>query len=490
MIRSWTFQKKVTAGFAVMVVLVALTAAIGVFGLRTVVASKDRLVDINAQNLVNAAQLQAASNEYTASFRGYLLLMEDHFLDQRRNAADAYEGIFRRLDQGVYTSEGRRLLGDIRKAQSEFTAVQERIITVRKSKGGLEAATRAVEQEAVPKRERFAETIKAFVDREQVLLDEAKRDSSARASMASSQLVGLAVAAVLFAAVTALLLGRALSRQIGSAVQHVQSSSVELQTSVNQQATGAKETATAMSEVTTTMTELLATSRQIMESAQQVAHIAEETAGAARAGDQTVITTQESIESIRRQVNVIVSHMLDLGKKSQQIGSVLDIINELAEQTNILSINATIEAAGAGEQGKRFAVVGEEIRKLADRVGGSTKEIRALVEEIRGAVNTTVLATEGGSKAVDAGLRHFEEVTRGFKQIAGLVVTTTQAAREIELSTKQQMSAVEQVNSAIGGAAQASRENEASSAQTLQTANQLAHLSYDLSLIVQSRASA
>jgi methyl-accepting chemotaxis protein len=490
MIRTWTFQKKVTAGFAVMVTMAALTAAIAVYALQAVVASKDRVVAINAVNLTNAAKLQAASNDYTAAFRGYLLLMEDQFVDQRRNAADAFEETFRRLDQGVYTPEGHRLLSDIQKAQAEFTAVQERIILARKTKNGLEAATHAVQQEAVPRRERLAVAVRTFVDHEQSLLDEAARDSSARASMAGTLLVGLAVATVLFAAITALLLGRALSRQIGSAVQHVQSSSAELQTSANQQATGAKETATAMNEVTTTMSELLATSRQIMESAQQVAHMAEQAASAALAGDQTVGTTQESIEGIRRQVNLIVGHMLDLGKKSQQIGGVLEIINELAEQTNILSINATIEAAGAGEQGKRFAVVGDEIRKLADRVAGSTKEIRSLVEEIRGAVNTTVLATESGSKAADAGLHHFEEVTRGFKQITGLVTTATQAAREIELSTKQQMSAVEQVNSAITGAAQASRENEASSAQTLQTATQLAHLSHDLSLIVQSRASA
>jgi methyl-accepting chemotaxis protein len=293
---------------------------------------------------------------------------------------------------------------------------------------------------------------------------------------------------VLFAAVTALLLGRALSRQVGAAVQHVQSSSAELQTSANQQASGAKEAATAMSEISTTVSELLATSRQIADSAQQVAHIAEETATAARGGDQTVLQSQESIEGIRRQVDIIVSHMLNLGKKSQQIGGVLDIINELAEQTNILSINATIEAAGAGEQGKRFAVVGDEIRKLADRVSGSTKEVRVLVEEIRAAVNTTILATETGSKAVDTGLHRFEDVTRGFKEIAGMVSTTTQAAREIGLSTKQQMTAVEQVNSAIGGAAQATREAEASSAQTLQTATELAHLSHDLSRLVQSRA--
>ena len=132
--------------------------------------------------------------------------------------------------------------------------------------------------------------------------------------------------------------------------------------------------------------------------------------------------TQEAVGAIRRQVDVIVTHMLDLGKKSQQIGGILEIINELAEQTNILAINATIEAAGAGELGKRFGVVADEIRKLADRVGGSTKEIRGLVDDIRAAVNTTVMATEGGSKAVDVGTRQFGEVATSFKQIAGLVV--------------------------------------------------------------------
>lgn len=356
---------------------------------------------------------------------------------------------------------------------------------LRHQKGGLEQATQIMLHDAIPIRERLGQGSRDLVELEQRLLDEAKKDSTLRASWAMGTVMALAGFAVLFAALTATLLSRALSRQIGSAVQHVQNSSAELQTTANQQAAGAREASTAMNEVTTTMGELLVTSKQISESAQRVAHIAQETATAARSGDETVAKMQEAIEAIRRQVDVIVSHMLDLGKKSQQIGGILDIINELAEQTNILSINATIEAAGAGEAGKRFAVVGDEIRKLADRVSGSTKEIRSLVEEIRSAVNTTILATEGGSKAVDAGLKHFEEVTRGLRQITGLVSTTTDAAREIELGTKQQMTAVEQVNSAMGGAAQAARETETSTAQTLQTATQLAHLSHDLSQIVQ-----
>jgi methyl-accepting chemotaxis protein len=228
----------------------------------------------------------------------------------------------------------------------------------------------------------------------------------------------------------------------------------------------------------------LVTSRQIAQSAQRVAQIAAETTNAARAGESKVDESQRSVAAIRRQVDLIVSHMLELGKKSQQIGSVIDIVSELAEQTNILAINATIEAAGAGESGKRFAVVADEIRKLADRVTGSTKEIRVLVDDVRSAVNTTVMATETGSKAVDAGSKQFLEVASMFKQIASLVGTTTEASREIELSTKQQSTAVEQVNIAIANVAQASKETEASSSQTLQTASQLSSLSEGLLRLV------
>jgi methyl-accepting chemotaxis protein len=245
-----------------------------------------------------------------------------------------------------------------------------------------------------------------------------------------------------------------------------------------------------MTEISTTISELLATSRQIAESAQRVAHNAEQTANSARSGHGTVDLTHESITGIRRQVDQIVSHMLELGRKSQEIGAVLDIVSELAEQTNILAINATIEAAGAGEAGKRFAVVAEEIRKLADRVGGSTKEVRTLIDDVRSAVNTTVMATETGSKAVDAGTRQFGDVASIFKQIANLLATTTDAAREIELSTKQQASAVEQVNTAIASVTQASMETETSAGQTLQTVSQMATLSKNLMRIIQPHMAA
>jgi methyl-accepting chemotaxis protein len=233
---------------------------------------------------------------------------------------------------------------------------------------------------------------------------------------------------------------------------------------------------------------LLATSRQIAESAQRVAEIAERTTAAAQTGDDTVDQAHDSIAGIRQQMDMVVAHMLELGRKSQEVGAVVDIVSELAEQTNILAINATIEAAGAGDAGRRFAVVADEIRQLADRVTGSTKEIRPLIEDMRGAVNTTIMATETGSKAVDGGSRQFGDVASSFKQIAALLGTTTEAAREIELSTKQQSSAVEQVNAAIANVAQTTRETEVSARQTLDTVSQLAGLSRDLLRLVQPQA--
>lgn len=282
------------------------------------------------------------------------------------------------------------------------------------------------------------------------------------------------------------LISRNLNRQIGTAVQHIRSSAAELQAAAGQQTKGAKGQAATATEVATTMRELVSTSRQIAESAQRVTGVAADTTAAARNGDHTVQGAQEAVEQVKRQVDRIVSHMLDLGKRTQEIGGILDIINELAEQTNILSINATIEAAGAGEAGRRFSVVADEIRKLADRVGGSTKEIRSLIEEVRAAANTTVMVTEDGSKAVDASTRQFGEVAASFRRIVELLGNTAQASREIELSTKQQTTAVEQASTAIGDVAQTARETETSSAQTMETANQLASLSQQLMRLVRS----
>lgn len=481
-----TFGQKIAIGFAISALILIGVAIMGY-------VNADRLIDnekwVSHTHQVRReiADLLSGMKDAETGERGFIITGSNNFLEPYEAAMPLIERTFDSL---------RKLTSDNPDQQRRLDAIRPVIdarledlktrIELRRS-DGLDAAAKAVSMGAGKKHMDQIRRLLSEMDRDEEQLL-AKRAEIAEASAGLTRMVVFwgAVGGVIFVAVVGWLIISSLTKQVGSAVQHVQSSSSELQTAANQQASGSREQATSMSEISTTISELLATSRQIAESSQRVAQIASDTASAARNGEQTIDRSQESVTAVKKQVDLIVGHMLELGKKSQQIGSILEIINELSEQTNILAINATIEAAGAGESGKRFSVVADEIRKLADRVGGSTKEIRSLIDEIRAAVNTTVMVTETGSKAADGGARQFTEVATSFRQIAKLVQTTTEAAREIELSTKQQSTAVEQVNLAIANVAQATKENEVSSSQTLQTASQLASLSRELTLLVHS----
>jgi methyl-accepting chemotaxis protein len=482
---TWTFARKIVAAFALIVGLSVLVSGTSYLALRALVEEAS-LMDIEAREMAQAARLEAVVEQEIAAVRGHLLRRDAQSLEELgRLEADA-QSRMAALHAAPHSAEGKRLLQVVDDALRAQHAAVEAV--AREAAAGPGAVARpgdASDSTAVVALRRAIDEYTAYQER---TLAAQQADFQRITSRTNAMVLGLLVVSLLIGGTAAVLLSRGLTRDIGTAVQHVQSSSAELQAAANQQATASREQAAATNETTTTIRELVATARQIAESAQRVSQIAEQTAAAARGGEQTVARAQDALGGIKRQVDLVVTHMLELGQKSQQIGGILEIINELAEQTNILSINATIEAAGAGEVGKRFAAVADEIRKLADRVGGSAKDIRRLIDEIRSAVNTTVMATEQGTKAVDQGARQVGEVAASFTQIAGMVATTTEAAREIELSTKQQTTAVEQVNIAMVNVAQAARETEASSSETLNTAAQLSTLSRDLTRMIQPQA--
>lgn len=481
----WTFGKKIALGFVVSSLLL-ITIGVGAYRSTSSLASTSVQVARTHQVLEHIVHLLGLLKDAETGQRGFVITGQESFLEP-------YNASVQRL--AIAGGELRALTADNPAQQQRLDAIApllnakmaelKRAIEARRS-GGFDAALKVVQSgEGKRYMDELREQFAKMDAEERDLLRRRSDDVSATSSAARATIVIGTVLSLIFVCIVGVVLTRTLSNQIGSAVRHIQNSSAELQAASTQQATGSKEAATAMNQIATTISELLATSRQIAESAQRVAGVAEQTTGAARVGDGTVARASDSISGIRRQVDQVVSHMLELGKKSQQIGAVLDIVSELAEQTNILAINATIEAAGAGDSGKRFAVVADEIRKLADRVMGSTKEIRGLIDDVRGSVNTTVMSTETGSKAVDAGARQFEEVATSFKRIAELIATTNGAAREIELSTKQQSTAVEQVNAAIASVSQATQETEASAVQTLQTSGQLTAMSRDLLRLIQ-----
>jgi methyl-accepting chemotaxis protein len=484
---NWTFGRKIGAGFAVTVVALIVVAVTGYRSARALIAN-DELVAHTHEVRRDIADLQLAIVNAETGQRGYVITGQDDYLEPHTAALAAIDKTFSTLRELTIDNPNEtRRLDSVKPVIDAKLAELKQTIELRRT--GTFDATRAEILTGTGRDDmlRIRQTLTDMDNEEAGLLEARARDAQTATEIATSVIGWGSLAAIIATILVGWLITSSLGKQIGSAVRHVQSSSTELQSAANQQASGAREQSTAMVEISTTISELLATSRQIAESAQRVSQIASQTATSARTGDQTVTKGSDAIATVRRQVDLIVERMLELGAKSQQVGAVLEIVAELAEQTNILAINATIEAAGAGDAGRRFGVVADEIRKLADRVGASTKEIRRMVDEVRGAVNTTVMATEAGSKAVDAGGAQVGEMASAFRQIASLVSTTTDAAREIELSTKQQATAVEQVNVAITNVAQATRETEASASQTLQTSSQLTALSTDLLKLVQAR---
>ncbi|UQA58638.1 MCP four helix bundle domain-containing protein [Polyangium aurulentum] len=329
------------------------------------------------------------------------------------------------------------------------------------------------------------------------LIEAQRARGSARAQQAEGE-AAAATRATLGLAGAALVLGFLLSRaisglvatQVSFAMRVVESSSSELEASAAKQLGGARELTAATSTVSESLRELLGSARHIDEAARNVAAMAEETRQSAKSGDLLIKRAQEGLAGMRSKVEDSARRISELGDKSQQIGSILALINELSEQTNILAINAAVEAAGAGDAGRRFGVVASEIRRLADRVGGSARQVRGIVEEIRTSAAGMVAATENGLKVADANARQVGEALKSFEAINEQVESTTIAAKEIEALTQAQTEAVEMAGEMMGNISLTAQITEASSQETLRTCEQLGQLSRRLGVFAGPEAPA
>jgi methyl-accepting chemotaxis protein len=212
-----------------------------------------------------------------------------------------------------------------------------------------------------------------------------------------------------------------------------------------QQSTAASEQASSVQQLTATAEQVAISSVEIMENARLVEDCADDASRTCLSGSEDVGAAIAGMEVLQRQVHQIAESMLHLGEDSQRIGGIIQIIDDISDQTNLLALNAAIESAGAGEHGKRFAVVAKEVRRLAERTVDATQQIRELIDEIRAATNSTIVITEEGSKAVEEASRLVDKVDRSFAKLITVVDSTTNAAREITLSTRQQTEACQQI---------------------------------------------
>ena len=258
------------------------------------------------------------------------------------------------------------------------------------------------------------------------------------------------------------------------------SASSEIVASTSQLTASSEETATAVSETSATVEEVRQTAQLSNTKARQVADSAHQAAASAVSGKQATEANSEGMERIRAQMDSIASSMVRLSEQSQAIGQIISTVDDLTQQSNLLAVNAAIEAAKAGEHGKGFAVVAHEVKSLAEQSRQATLQVRTLLSDIQKATGGAVMATEQGAKAVEVGVRQSLLAGEAIQELAGSVDLSAQSASQISASSQEQLIGMDQVALAMESVRQASHHNVESAQQLQDSARSLDQLSQRL----------
>lgn len=224
-------------------------------------------------------------------------------------------------------------------------------------------------------------------------------------------------------------------------------------------AAAVEQMSSSVAEITSTMEELSASSTQIADHSQSVVDVANLTLQNSRKGADAMQHLQARMADIHRENQQSLDEIMALGAKSKQISKVMDLINDLADQTKLIAFNAALEASSAGESGKRFSVVAGEIRRLADSVTDSTMEIENRVQEIQDSISRLVITSEKGANSIQSGMEVSSATAEDLNALVQAASRTTNAAEQISLSTRQQKTASSQVVTALRDIASASSHN-------------------------------
>ncbi len=247
----------------------------------------------------------------------------------------------------------------------------------------------------------------------------------------------------------------------------------ELTRAIEHIAQGSQEQAAGVAQTVSIMNQVSGAAAEVAKNAQEAADGSREANEAAQQGAQMVDKNVEGMGRIKAAVELSSEQINKLGGQSQEIGKIVAVIDDIAAQTNLLALNAAIEAARAGEQGRGFAVVADEVRKLAERVTDATKEIASLIDSIQTSVAESIKATEEQAKEVEEGAQMTDEAGKALGQILDAVSKVAAQIEQISAGAEEMAASADEGVKAVDGVNTIVEQNTAATQQMAANSNQV-----------------
>ncbi len=264
-----------------------------------------------------------------------------------------------------------------------------------------------------------------------------------------------------------------LIKQVSEATQQVAAASTEIAASSEQMATGLSEQQKQSEQVSAAVEEMARSVTEVASKSGSAAQAATESGKEAAEGGKIVEQTVSQMQGIAEQVNTSATSVSALGKKGEQIGQIIGVINDIADQTNLLALNAAIEAARAGEHGRGFAVVADEVRKLAERTTQATEEVAKSIREIQSETGTAVQNIEAGTQRVAEGVELANSAGQALGRIVNASSTLQSMVQSIAAAAEEQSAASEQIARSVESISAVTKESTQGAAQAASAATEL-----------------
>jgi methyl-accepting chemotaxis protein len=483
MLGTLKIRDRILWGYSVPIALSIGAAVLVYFNVQTV-REKSQQVEFSQINVENSKELKYSMARMQGTMRGYLLVKNDTTLASYEKAEKAFDQLTKFLPPRVKDKQQQQRIERIIEIGNRFKGTARNVFSLverGERNQAIEFWKASTPAELVRE---YDQLTQYFEETEQALLVKQQQAANQSLEFLNTVVFSSAALSAILAIIIALWLTSRLSQVLNESVSAIATSSTEIAATVEQQERTAAQQSAAVNQTTITMDELGASSQQSAQQAQAAAEAARQALKITEGGTLAVEQNLESMTILKEKVGAIATQIMRLNEQTNQIGNISSVVTDLANQTNMLAINASIEAVRAGENGKGFSVLATEIRKLADISKKSAEKINNLVADIKNALDSTVTVTNEGTKTVEEGNKislktaaAFSEVTKAFNN----VVLNNQ---QISLTTQQQAVAIQQVVDAMNSLNLLAKETASGITQTKVGAQQLKDAAQSLNSIV------